>query len=1250
MSSQNKRPKLAESSGEPDSSKGAFSPPKGQSKISSFFKSTSTPAASQQSQASAAEQRQASILEALEVDEDELFETSAVPAPPVRVPSPARTNTSVMTNNSLESATTYGMSFLDRTAPEVSISTQSRIFDLDAEDQRELDKSMKQKEKNSEKYAFLEAPVDAMRRGKDDPEYDPRTLHIPANTYYNMTDFERQYWDIKSKYFNYVVFFQKGIFYELMEADAEIAAKELGLAPMYRAGMRSCGFSVKDGDSNAERLVQRGHSVVIVEQIETPVDRVSSRSIGDQATSSDKLNAFASHFSKSPASSSSGSSTSSKNSEKGDGLVSVGSPTSKKRKTSTAEPEKMLRRIISRILTPGTTPEAAAESSRSVFLLSVFESIVTNPLRHSVFGVVLFDTCSGSFIVGNLEEDDAESFTKLRTLLFYTRPREVLFAKSNLSKQVLQIIKLYSQENVLLRPRKDSSDENIAAVVSFFNELRSNMPSDTEPMAIQRARTSDFALYALSMAFDFLEETKNTESLRHASWLTLDDYRRSRAGAGMILDSRALENLCLLEDEERTAKNSIFALLGQKIETRFGRRMLFQWTCHPLQCPYRVESRLRCVDFLISNADVSEDLTSLLAKFRTLDLDRFLALASNGRLQLKQFVELVDSLNHIASAYTHLWKTWTSQDEENEMRRKQGMPKHLQMLLNAFNGVADTNERNEQGGLTEWALRRYEFADVEVTENAHEEISFFRDSFDRPSYDEDKKLVPRQGVCQEYDDVMARVDRVNEDLKIETNQVSQFYREAGIRSTDKAVQVNMVDVGNVLRLIEVPASWVSEAGTPKNLIEQKAKSTTKVKRYYTSNIENNLLHEWKEANLFAERAAALALSSLTKRLASCARLWWRPWIKNLAEIDCLLALAGASQIDPELQKRPKIFATPADFLSVSSSRSDTPNTLDFTLEQASSPFLALKESVHPLLATSIAKSFCSTVSLDDIGSNSLNAVPSQTRVISNDLLLGTLPDSIKCEWDGASQNSQTSKNRDFDGDLAMPLSVLLTGPNMGGKSTMLRQVCIATIMAQIGCYPFGKLAFTTVDRVFTRIGASDNIFEGRSTFMVELEEASAILKYATDRSIVILDELGRGTATFDGYALAYATLSHLALNTRCMTLFSTHYHLLTSEVETHELLRKVVSLFYMDALVDTEAHSVTFLYKMVQGICPQSYGMMVAAMAQIPREVVKNARKRSSVFQADMAARQLHNADLKKSYLQLASFVRRLVAQTESKM
>lgn len=187
-----------------------------------------------------------------------------------------------------------------------------------------------------------------------------------------------------------------------------------------------------------------------------------------------------------------------------------------------------------------------------------------------------------------------------------------------------------------------------------------------------------------------------------------------------------------------------------------------------------------------------------------------------------------------------------------------------------------------------------------------------------------------------------------------------------------------------------------------------------------------------------------------------------------------------------------------------------------------------------------------------------------------------------------------------------PYVLLVTGPNMGGKSTILRQTCICVLMAQLGCYvPAAKCILTPVDRIFTRIGASDKLLEGKSTFFVEMEEAKNIVEKATPDSLVIIDELGRGTSTFDGVAIAQAVLENLVGKIACRCLFSTHYHMLLEKVKNkHE-----VGLFHMQADVNQNTDEISFKYKFSQGVCPESFGIQVAKIAGLPVSLIIEINK-----------------------------------------
>ncbi|KAL5975528.1 DNA mismatch repair protein msh7 [Asimina triloba] len=238
-----------------------------------------------------------------------------------------------------------------------------------------------------------------------------------------------------------------------------------------------------------------------------------------------------------------------------------------------------------------------------------------------------------------------------------------------------------------------------------------------------------------------------------------------------------------------------------------------------------------------------------------------------------------------------------------------------------------------------------------------------------------------------------------------------------------------------------------------------------------------------------------------------------------------------------------------------------------------------------------------------------------------------------------------------------PRSLLLTGPNMGGKSTLLRAICLAVVMAQLGCYvPCEMCVLSPVDIIFTRLGATDRIMMGErevegqkgeqqhqtqggtgvtkitrirgfsrvlaeprkeGTFFIECSETASVLQNATQDSLVLLDELGRGTSTFDGYAIAYAVFRHLVEKVHCRLLFATHYHPLTKEFASHprvSLQHMACAFNQRNGSAFTGDQELVFLYKLTLGPCPESYGLQVALMAGIPKHVVQAASKASKAL------------------------------------
>ncbi|KAA3679737.1 DNA mismatch repair protein MSH6 [Paragonimus westermani] len=296
---------------------------------------------------------------------------------------------------------------------------------------------------------------------------------------------------------------------------------------------------------------------------------------------------------------------------------------------------------------------------------------------------------------------------------------------------------------------------------------------------------------------------------------------------------------------------------------------------------------------------------------------------------------------------------------------------------------------------------------------------------------------------------------------------------------------------------------------------------------------------------------------------------WHTAMRFIAELDCLLALANYSLNASNVTCRPE-FVELAD--------------------NAQQPFLEIVDGLHPCLIN--------TFSGNDL--------------IPNSVFLG-------------SSNPVSGTHH--------PLTLLVTGPNMGGKSTLMRQTALLVILAHLGCrLPASSCRLTSVDRIFSRLGATDRLLAGESTFMVELSETAAILSHISPHSLVLMDELGRGTSTHDGAALASAVLHYLSTPT-CQsdrvcgprTLFSTHYHSLVDEV-TAENRSSIAHIYlgHMACMVEEQSEAepglenITFLYKFVSGACPKSYGFNAARLAHLPDEVIQIGLAKAKEYERTM--------------------------------
>jgi len=224
----------------------------------------------------------------------------------------------------------------------------------------------------------------------------------------------------------------------------------------------------------------------------------------------------------------------------------------------------------------------------------------------------------------------------------------------------------------------------------------------------------------------------------------------------------------------------------------------------------------------------------------------------------------------------------------------------------------------------------------------------------------------------------------------------------------------------------------------------------------------------------------------------------------------------------------------------------------------------------------------------------------EERFVPNDTFLGS---SGRESAQTSSPESQSRLTSAATGEKVVQIA-LITGPNMAGKSTYIRQVALLTLLAHTGSFvPAAEARIDLVDRIFTRIGASDDLSRGQSTFMVEMTETANILNNATPRSLIVLDEIGRGTSTFDGLSLAWSIVEFLHNQVGAKTLFATHYHELT------ELSARLPRLENFNVAVREWHDQIVFLRKIVEGGTDKSYGIQVARLAGVPKEVLERAKQ-----------------------------------------
>jgi DNA mismatch repair protein MSH6 len=914
-----------------------------------------------------------------------------------------------------------------------------------------------------EPYEFLMNPLDEHRNPPSHPDYDKRTLFIPEKTLNKLTPFEKQFWAIKRKHNDTVLFFQKGKFYELYEDDAVIAHREFGLKMTDRVRMKMAGVPESSFITFANKFLALGYKVGRVDQCETAV---------------------------------------------GMGMRKGGAIVGKGPMTAGGDDNKIVRRELKHIYTNGTIVDAdCLPDEMSSYCVSIKEVVLDSITRTSVadkndeslsvtpvFGVCFLDAGVAEFKMRHFVDD--VSRTQLETLLRSMRIKEVIHEKGGLSKRTLRIVKntvAHDCNITMLKPNAEfyDAEQTLRKLNLVFNsDLKASEAltiDDVDPVdpsilpdAIQQVLDKPEALSALGGMLNYLTQL-NLEKDVCAS-RNFDVFDPAVQQGSMILDAQSLTHLNVLMNEQGDTAGTLLSLVNRAC-TPFGKRLMRIWLLSPLSNLDAIHARQEAVEALMTDSSFREDF-DVFAKSLP-DIERIRPRIYAGNCKSRDFARVLKALTKI--------------DENVELladRASTFTTKTVESVLRSIPAVSE--------------LAR--------------EI--------QAMYQDEQSFEPKSGAYEPFDEADKQVEEVERSLNKELARAATAVKLPRDRVKFKDIGTNEIYQIEVPVKTKVPIDWA--------LVSQ----TQSVKRYYSPEVRQlvKLLKEGRETRVAALKDFQANLFRQFQEHGDTFLLA----VKGIAELDCLVSLAKASYAMGEPSCRPEF--VDSDVAMV-----------DF------------EELRHPCLASASTSEF-----------------------IANDISLGVPSDD---EAQGKTSARVT----------------ILTGGNMAGKSTTARTTATAVILAQLGCrVPASKARLSAVDRIASRMGANDQLFRNNSTFMVEMLEASRILKDCTPRSLIIMDELGRGTSTFDGQAIAYAVLHHLIGRTRSLSFFLTHYTSLAHEFDN----RFGVANKHMQVLVDSTRREVVFTYKLVHGIAESSYGTEVAALAGVPLEICDRATHISRDFAA----------------------------------
>ncbi|CAB3233361.1 unnamed protein product [Arctia plantaginis] len=911
--------------------------------------------------------------------------------------------------------------------------------------------------------------MDAHRRRPDHPDYNPSTLYVPPEFYKSQTPAHRQWWEMKSLHYDCVLFFKVGKFYELYHMDAAVGVNELGFSYM-KGDFAHSGFPESAYSRMSSTLVSKGYKVARVEQTETP-DMMQERC---------------------------------------------------KKTGQNTKWDKVVRREICQVSMRGAQvcglQDAGPADATAHYMMAIAEEESNNGC--STYGVCFVDTSIGLFHVGQFQDDKHSS--RLLTTLAHFPPALVIYDRKTTTARTTKLLSTHCHSARREPTSMWAPEKTLKTLAEKYYRTNTDgeWPEGIRPflhegdaLGLTPAPDCYLAVKALggcvSCLTDCLLDIQILGMSQFTSYAPPDVLNRTlppevkienqwEGGSTMVLDAITLRNLRIVQDEGCLYDRLNFC------STHMGKRLLYQWVCAPSCNLSVIKERQEAVKALFENQELCQDAKSILTGLP--DLERLLA--------------KVHALGNLKRSKQHPDSRAIFYEEKTYSKRK------VLDFISVLNGYTAALKLVELFSDVDAALlkRITQFKPSGKYPDYRDTLKFFKEAFNQTEAEKEGRILPGDGVDQEYDNTLQLIKEIEEELKEYLKEQEKYFK----------CRLTYVGTDKKRYQIEVPQNSASKAGVDYTL-EGARKG---YKRFSTVETKDFLARM-----IAAEEQKTNVLKDLSRRIFEKFSTHYNQWetaVQCLSTLDILLA-----------------------FTEFARQQTGDVCLPELTYHEDKKPYIKIIEGRHP-------------------------CIPIVNEFIPNDTQLGTDEASL----------------------------LLLTGPNMGGKSTLMRQAGLLTVLAHLGSYvPAEECSLSLVDRIFTRLGASDDIFSGQSTFLVEMNETAAIVTHATVHSLVLLDELGRGTSTYDGTAIASGVCVELAKR-GCRVIFSTHYHSLVHHLSSYPgiMLGHMACMVETDeSTPDNEDHipeeTITFLYKLSPGACPKSYGFNAARLAGIPKEITLKAHQ-----------------------------------------